>query len=812
MTAGGPIAGDPPVNAIVFSRDRPLQLDGLLQSIRRHVTDPYRLRLDVLYRATTSAMRNLYWSVSAEHEGVRFTREAAFRRDLRRLVPPDGFVLFLTDDSLFVDAVTIDDVIGSLAQASDALGFSLRLGRNTTYCYTKDRAQAAPNMEPGRRPQVLSFDWTDAELDFGYPLELSSSVYRAADLAGPLARLRYRNPNTLEGQLAREAARYRRSQPRLLCFEQSRVLSIPVNVVQDVSRNRAGSRSDASIDALARAYRDGQRLQVDAYAGHVARAAHEELPLQLVPTGPVRPAVSVVIPCYEQARWLGDAIESVVAQTLEEWELVVVNDGSSDATSDVARAAMARHPARRIRLLETSNQGLATARNTGIAATTGWLVLPLDADDRLHPRFLEDTVAALERHPETAIAYTDLYYVGARDAAYRLDDYSFDRLCYRNIHAYCALFRRHAWVDSGGYRPNMAWGYEDWDFWVGCGEVGAFATHVREPRFIYRYRPDSMSATTRLRARELRRRLRRNHPGLYTSWRRALRAVRHGPRLAARRVIGVASRTTGRAMDEARYRLRGRRTSITDERRYLDVCERASREDAAFSTFRSHPDYVPVLEHVTPEQGQAYLDLIRSRQPDLAERWLGGLEAADRVGGPVTFGYEGVGHVSPTSLRYTKVLADLVSLFGDLSGMRIAEIGVGYGGQCRIICDHFDVAAYTLVDLDAPLRLATRYLSEFPVTPRAEARTMRELDPEARYDLVISNYAFSELSRDVQDEYVRRVIGRSAAGYLTVNFVSAAHGIRSYTRTELLDLAPGIVIRAEEPQTHPENVILTWGP
>src|SRR5262245_60592888 len=119
------------------------------------------------------------------------------------------------------------------------------------------------------------------------------------------------------------------------------------------------------------------------------------------------PKVSIVIPCYQQAHFLSDAVESVVAQTFTDWACVIVNAGSTDNTSEVARQLIGRYPGRGIRLVEKNNGGLADARNAGIRQSRGGCILPLDADDMLHPDYLRETVAALDAHPDHDIVYVD---------------------------------------------------------------------------------------------------------------------------------------------------------------------------------------------------------------------------------------------------------------------------------------------------------------------------------------------------------------------------------------------------------------------
>lgn len=253
----------------------------------------------------------------------------------------------------------------------------------------------------------------------------------------------------------------------------------------------------------------------------------------------------------------------------------------------------------------------------------------------------------------------------------------------------------------------------------------------------------------------------------------------------------------------------GRPSSITDEASYLDFCALAAADPSAFGTFRREPIYVQTLEHVTEEQGAQYLSIIRRDSPDLLGEFLPVLHANDRLGSPVLYEFPGIGRMSPVTLRYGKVLSDLERLFGDLTGKRVIEIGVGYGGQCRLIVERWAVETYTLVDLQPALQLAERYLAEFGSYPVVFQSP--EQITSAGYDLCVSNYAFSELSRDVQAVYAESVVGSSSRGYLTCNFVSDLFGIRSWSREELGLLHAGTHWLPEEPLTFEGNAILVWG-
>jgi len=225
--------------------------------------------------------------------------------------------------------------------------------------------------------------------------------------------------------------------------------------------------------------------------------------------------VSVVIPCYNQAKYLPEAVASVVGQTFRSFEIVVVDDGSPDDAVLVTRRLQRLHRDASIRLVSKQNGGLSSARNAGVAFAKGELILPLDADDSIQPSFLEHCIAALDAHPQFSIAYGGQQNFGADRTFHPHHPYDFRLQTLMNTIGVASVFRRAAWEDVGGYSESLD-SYEDWDFWIGCGERGHHAVHVPSAVFNYRVRPGSMYAQALERDRQLKARIIRRHPFLYT--------------------------------------------------------------------------------------------------------------------------------------------------------------------------------------------------------------------------------------------------------------------------------------------------------
>jgi glycosyltransferase involved in cell wall biosynthesis len=237
------------------------------------------------------------------------------------------------------------------------------------------------------------------------------------------------------------------------------------------------------------------------------------------------PLVAVIVPCFNQGVYLAGAVASVQAQTHGNLEIVVVDDGSTDDSLQVARALASRSDGR-VRVIARENGGLPVARNTGIAATSAEYVCCLDADDELTPTYLERCVAALEREPARSIAYGGQQNFGEDQTFHPHHPFDLRQHLVSNLLGVASVFRRRAWADAGGY-PSMD-SYEDWSFWIACCERGHLPLHVPDATFRYRVRSGSMYDEATRRDVDLKARIVADHPDVYAPtqlrWAHAVRA------------------------------------------------------------------------------------------------------------------------------------------------------------------------------------------------------------------------------------------------------------------------------------------------
>ena len=185
--------------------------------------------------------------------------------------------------------------------------------------------------------------------------------------------------------------------------------------------------------------------------------------------------VSIIIPCFNQAQFLPDAIMSALNQTVPPLEIIVVNDGSPDNTSAVAK----KYP---VKLIEQENRGLSGARNSGIRASKGNWLLMLDADDKIAPDFIEKLIGKDDIICPILQEFGDSQEVWSPP----LDHPKFNDFLVHNRIFVSSLFKRDVWEKIGGYDETMKEGYEDWDFWMRATKQGFNISVVREILFYYR--------------------------------------------------------------------------------------------------------------------------------------------------------------------------------------------------------------------------------------------------------------------------------------------------------------------------------------
>lgn len=215
--------------------------------------------------------------------------------------------------------------------------------------------------------------------------------------------------------------------------------------------------------------------------------------------------ISILMPAYNAGEFIADSIRSVIEQTYVHWELIIINDGSTDNTLSIAQSFSNQD--HRIRVISRENGKMAAARNTGIANARGSWIAFLDSDDLWTPDKLEKQIHASRVNPAIDVFYTDGSIFYGNDLE-RLDPYRtitgivFDHKdMYRQLFDYncvavLSVMARQSLVERVGNQDEdkLVSGCEDWDYWIRMARAGAKFYGIPEKFFYYRRHANNISA------------------------------------------------------------------------------------------------------------------------------------------------------------------------------------------------------------------------------------------------------------------------------------------------------------------------------
>lgn len=229
--------------------------------------------------------------------------------------------------------------------------------------------------------------------------------------------------------------------------------------------------------------------------------------------------VSIIMPCFNCGKYLDDAFKSVLAQTFDDWELIFINDGSTDDSLKIAQGYASLDA--RIKILDQENTGVIAARNNGIAMARGEYIFPLDGDDKIAPNCLERLYEIMESHKSQkfAIAAPKFHHFGYETFSY----YIMPRPTRFNIYSrkywnvISSMFRKSDFDAVGGFDPVFKLGTEDSDFWLTFIDRGGKIYLSEDILFFYRnYAKKSASNrnffATDVYGRQIQKLLNKKHP------------------------------------------------------------------------------------------------------------------------------------------------------------------------------------------------------------------------------------------------------------------------------------------------------------
>lgn len=207
------------------------------------------------------------------------------------------------------------------------------------------------------------------------------------------------------------------------------------------------------------------------------------------------PLVSIITPCYNQAQYLEETIESALASTYRPLEILIINDGSTDNSQEVGEKLAETHE--EVQLINQENQGVTIARNKGIQAAKGKYILCLDGDDLISTAYITEAVKAFETNPTLKVVYCQAFKFNTEmQKKWKLKVFSRYNLARDNMIFVSALFKKSDWETCGGFSEDMTYGREDWEFWIKMLKNGGEVLQLPFVGFFYRLTPTSKRKKT----------------------------------------------------------------------------------------------------------------------------------------------------------------------------------------------------------------------------------------------------------------------------------------------------------------------------
>lgn len=224
------------------------------------------------------------------------------------------------------------------------------------------------------------------------------------------------------------------------------------------------------------------------------------------------PLVSVVIPIYNMQAYLAETIESVIASSYPNFEVILMDDGSTDASAEIAQKFVAKD--NRLKFFSQPNGGASTARNNAIRLSNGKYILPVDADNHISSDYIKEAVQVLDQEPDVKIVYCEAEFFGDKKGPWKLPPYSLKLLARKNIIDNCAMYRKSDWEKAGGYCEEIL-GPEDWDFWISMLKNGGIVRKLHLVGLHYRVTANSKRKRTRHLKKKLIRQMNLRHKAFF---------------------------------------------------------------------------------------------------------------------------------------------------------------------------------------------------------------------------------------------------------------------------------------------------------
>ncbi|RTY85571.1 glycosyltransferase family 2 protein [Flavobacterium sp. RSP15] len=225
--------------------------------------------------------------------------------------------------------------------------------------------------------------------------------------------------------------------------------------------------------------------------------------------------VSIIIPCYNDAQYILQSVNSALNQTYPNKEVIVVDDGSNAET----KAVLKKLAPKITKLITQENQGQSTARNNGIREAAGEYILVLDSDDYFEPTFCEKAIEIILKNKEIKLVtcQANLFFEDGSSYVFIPKGGSIANFLYINDALGTSMFKKEDWLSCGCYDENMKLGYEDWEFFIRLLKTGGEVEVIKEPLYNYRKRDNTTSSKSKKIKYDLLKYIYIKHKDLYIS-------------------------------------------------------------------------------------------------------------------------------------------------------------------------------------------------------------------------------------------------------------------------------------------------------
>ena len=240
------------LNLVIFSKNRPAQLELLLRSMKLFWKEWNSSKVTVIYKSDKEYQPG-YNTVIELNKWIDFSPEVSFKPQLLRMIDPDKkYIAFDCDDDVFIRPFSLlDKEVKLFENNPDIMTLSLRLDQRYDYCWDSDRPMRIPKFDKDG-----AWHWAGQDLDWGYPMSVLFNIFRTKEIKPLLEKLDFTGPNLLEGLMAQQPL----SNPRMMCYKEARNVNMPLNLVQDVCKNKA---LDMSLQEMNKQFLSGKVIDLD---------------------------------------------------------------------------------------------------------------------------------------------------------------------------------------------------------------------------------------------------------------------------------------------------------------------------------------------------------------------------------------------------------------------------------------------------------------------------------------------------------------------------------------------------------------------